>query len=167
MSHDPASSNDPAPQASAFPDSIIEHFSGLGFVPFNQIIAEVTEAYLDSLDTSAPPEPKTVEAQLLATTNGIIKMQNQMVSTATEKHSLTKRLTPWQIAQVLVRLHHTVTIAPAGEHTDREYDVLSMYVASGRRAGTYTPSETDIRTTARRYDRNMTLTEYKEVESIL
>lgn len=165
MTDDPVWSNESP--ASAFPDSVIEHFAETGLVPYNQVLEKVTIDYLDSLDPDDPPQPKIFEQQLLATINAVLKVQNTKTTTSTERHSLAKTLTPWQIAQALVHLHHTVRIAPASEDTDREYDVLAMYVDSGRGRGTYTASEDDIRTAARRYDTGLTLGAYREVEAIL
>lgn len=150
-----------------FPDSVVATFTDLGIVPFNRIITGVTAAYLDSLDPLDRPGPMTIEAQLLATTNTIIKMQNQELSTAAEKHKLIKELVPWQIAQILLRLHHVIRIAPNAEDTDREYDLLGMYQDSGRPRGTYTVSDDDIRTTARLYNSQLTLANFKEVHAVL
>ena len=150
-----------------FPDSIVATFTELGIVPIDRIITEVTTAYLESLDVENPPTPQVAQAQLLAATNTIIKMQNQALSTAAEKHKLIKRLDVWQIAQILVRLHRTVTIAPNTQDTDPEYDVLGMYQASGAGNGTYTSSEDAIRTVAREYNAQIDLKDFKEIQAIL
>lgn len=170
MAHSPAQINAATPSDEAdlpFPDSIVATFTDLGTVPIDRIITEVTTAYLESLDVENPPTPQVAQARLLATTNTIIKMQNQRLSTSAEKHQLIKRLDVWQIAQVLVHLHRTVTIAPNTQDTDPEYDVLGMYQASGVGKGTYTSSEDTIRAVARAYNAQLTLNGFKEVEAIL
>lgn len=165
MSENPVWSNDPPEED--FPESVLEHFTETGAVPYNQILKKVTLDYLDSLDPVNPPRPKIIEQQLLATTNAIIKIQNGMATTSTEKHRLAKTLTPWQIAQILLRLHHVIRIAPSAKNTDREYDLLAMYQSTGADHGVYTCSEELIRKTARKYDTGLTGREFEEVQHVL
>jgi len=155
------------PVADAF-TGVMGHFSGgSGIAPQNEIIRVCTLAYLDAIDRDDPPHARDLEKQLLAFVNGVAKAENSKTKVATEKLPLLRVLSNWQVAQILLSLHHVVRIAPTGEDTDREYDLLGMYVAEGRNRGVHTMSEHDIRMTARRYNLQMSLKEFSEVLAVL
>lgn len=155
------------PIAAAF-GQILTHFSGRDtMATINEVVTHVTATYLAALDPAEPPSPRQLEAQLLAAVNTVIKTENQKAGSAPERLPLLRALTDWQVAQVLLRLHHVVRIAPSAKDTDREYDLLAMYQASGLGRGIYTASEDDIRTTARRYHTQLTLNDFKEVLAVL
>lgn len=135
--------------------------------PMNEIISLTTTAVLDALDPTNRPAPHALEAMLLGAVNGIIKSENQKVSESADKHQRVKALTHWQVAQILLRLHHVIRIAPSAKDTDREYDLLAMYRSTGATRGTYTTSEDDIRTTARRYNTALTTRDFNEVLAVL
>ncbi len=135
--------------------------------PQNEIITVVTAAYLKAINPDDPPAPRVLEKQLLAIVNAVVKAENAKATTATEKLPIMRCLTFWQVAQILLTLHHVVCIAPTSKNTDREYDLLSMYVAVGQNRGVQTSSEEDIRTTARRYNTQLTKKEFAEVFDVL
>lgn len=138
-----------------------------GMAPVNQILAFVTRAYLADLDPASPPSAAALEQQLLGLVNGVIDSENQKAPRSNMKLPMRKKLDPWQVAQILLRLHHIKRIAPSDKDTDREYDLLAMYQATGSGSGTYTASEDDIRMKARRYDISLSLNEFKEVMAVL
>lgn len=145
-----------------------QHFASYDRVPpQNEVVRYSTMAYLEALDPTSPPAPETIETQLLACVNAVVKVVNAKTSIAQEKLPLQRTLTYWQVAQVLLRLHHVKRITPNAKNTDREYDLLSMYVAEGTAEGTHTTSEDDIRTAARRYNTQLTLKEFNEVLAVL
>ncbi|WP_327357805.1 DNA primase family protein [Streptomyces sp. NBC_01304] len=135
--------------------------------PQNEIVTHVTAAYLDQVEPTDPPAPRVLEKELLAIVGGVVKAENFKAAAAAEKYPLPRYLTYWQVAQILLRLHHVIRIAPNAKDTDREYDLLAMYQAAGRARGTYTTSEDDIRTTARMYNTQLTLKEFAEVLAVL
>ncbi|WP_020385276.1 DNA primase family protein [Kribbella catacumbae] len=139
----------------------------LAAAPQNLIVTHVTTTYLSRLDLDAAPTPRILEQELLAASNAIIKAENVKIPKGDGRLPLARRLSCWQIAQILLRLHHVIRIAPNAKDTDREYDLLAMYNATGVNRGTYTVSEDDLRTTARRYDTQLTLNDFKEVLAIL
>lgn len=155
------------PVADAF-TSVMDHFAGeADIAPQNEIVTRATAVYLDLIDTSNPPSPRLIEKQLLAIVNGVCKAENAKTKVATEKLLLMRTLTYWQLAQILLSLHHVIRIAPSAKDTDREYDLLAMYQATGPGRGTYTTSEDDIRTAARQYNTQLTLKEFAEVLAVL
>lgn len=149
-------------------DRIALHFSKgyPGTIPPNQALEYVTRTYLDSLDPADPPAPAEIEQRLLALTNGVYADDNERRKPG-NKTPLLRRLTPYQIAQCLLRLHHVVNVSPVNNDTDREYDVLSLYVASGFNRGVHTSSEEDIKSVARHYDTQMSINDGKEILAIL
>lgn len=134
--------------------------------PLNLIYTYSTRTYLDRLPAD-PPAPEMLEKQLLALTNNVIREENLKIGKGDTRYPQTKHLSYWQIAQVLLRLHHVIRIAPTTGSYDREYDLLAMYNATGTRRGTYTTSEDDIRTMARRYNAALTLADFKELMAVL
>ncbi|MEU7318441.1 phage/plasmid primase, P4 family [Streptomyces sp. NPDC007083] len=155
------------PVADTF-NRVMDHFSDSGGIaPQNEIVTYATAAYLDLIDPADTPSPRVLEKQLLAIVNGVCKAENTKTKVAAEKLPLARVLTYWQVAQILLRLHHIIRIAPNAKDTDREYDLLAMYQATGPNRGTYTTSEDDIRTAARRYNTQLTLKEFAEVLAVL
>lgn len=140
---------------------------GKEIAPQNEIVTRCTDTYLDALDPANLPPARRMEHQLLSIVNTIVKAENGKTTTATEKLPVARTLTHWQVAQILLRLHHVIRIAPNAKDTDREYDLLAMYQATGASRGTYTTSEDDIRTTARRYNTQLTLKDFAEVLAVL
>lgn len=138
-----------------------------GMSPWNEIVSWVTLTYLAAVDGGAPPSPRDLEKRLLALVNAVIRGENAKAVTSQERFPVMRTLTCWQVAQILLRLHHVIRIAPDSKGTDREYDLLAMYQATGPARGTYTASEDDIRTAARRYNTQLTLKEFAEVVAIL
>ncbi|MDX2547484.1 DNA primase family protein [Streptomyces sp. WI04-05B] len=148
--------------------SVMGYFSKRDdMAPQNEIVTYITAAYLDQIDPTDPPTPRVLEKELLAIVGGVIKAENFKAAVAAEKYPLPRYLTYWQVAQILLCLHHVIRIAPNAKDTDREYDLLAMYQAAGRARGTYTTSEDDIRTTARMYNTQLTLKEFAEVLAVL
>jgi len=135
--------------------------------PQNQIYEVVTRDYLDAIDMAAPPSPKSLEAELLALLNTVIRDENEKIPKSDGRMLMARHLSHWQVAQVLLRLHHVIRIAPTQGSYDREYDLLAMYNAHGLNRGVYTTSEDDIRTVARRYNTQLSLGDFKEMLAIL
>ncbi|MFI9629245.1 phage/plasmid primase, P4 family [Streptomyces sp. NPDC052042] len=149
-------------------NGVLDHFSQhMGIAPINEVITYSTRAYLDAIDVDDPPTARVLEKELLAIVNAVCKSENAKTKVATEKLLLVRTLTYWQVAQILLRLHHVIRISPSTKDTDREYDLLAMYQATGPARGTYTTSEDDIRTTARMYNTQLTLKEFAEVMAVL
>jgi putative DNA primase/helicase len=136
----------------------------------NFILTEVTRAYLDhvqALQAHQRPTPAMLEQKLLTFVNAITDRENRKMLRSETKYARIRRLSAWQIAQILLRLHQVIRISPSSENTDREYDLLAMYEHEGNQRGTYTASEDAIRTTARLYNAQLSLADFKEVQAVL
>ncbi|WP_311245307.1 MULTISPECIES: phage/plasmid primase, P4 family [unclassified Microbacterium] len=132
----------------------------------NEITKQVTTKYLASLQGGKLPSPATIEETLLAETNKEFNVENAGRQ-GTHKINLLKRLTFSQIAQILITLHRVVRIAPSGKNTDRDLDLLAMYVDRGEDKGVYATSEDHIRSVGRLYNRELTINESREVMTVL
>lgn len=135
--------------------------------PQNEITTYVTSKYLAQFAPHNAPLPRQLERELLAAGNAVIKNENLKIDRGDGKLPLSRHLSYWQVAQILLGLHNVIRIAPNANDTDREYDLLAMYNATGINRGTYTASEDDIRTMARRYNTQLSLNDFKEVIAIL
>lgn len=134
--------------------------------PQNQIVQEVTTSYLETLDPSSPPPATQIEKELLDRTNAEFVIEN---AGREPKHRimLLQTLTFSQIAQILVTLHRVVKIAPSGKNTDPDYDLLAVYALAGPSRGVYLTAEEEIRSIARRYNRELTVNNAREVFTVL
>lgn len=139
-----------------------------GIAPVNQVLTFTTRAYLADLDPEKPPHPTVLEQQLLGLVNAIIDSENQKAPRPTMKLPMSKTLNAWQVAHVMLRVHHIVKVAPSEEGaTDSEYDPLTIYQTTGRGRGTYTANEETIRAVARSYNAGLSLNDFKEIVAIL
>ena len=132
----------------------------------NEIIKQVTSTYLASLSHLTPPSPAVMEERLLDLVNAEFDIENTAYKGA-DRFTRLKRLTFSQVAQMLITLHKVVRVAPSDMNTDRDYDLLAIYVDEGEDEGTYVTSEDHIRSVARLYNRELTLNEAKEVMAVL
>jgi putative DNA primase/helicase len=132
----------------------------------NEITKQVTTKYLAGLDLAKLPTPATIEESLIAATNKEFMVENTG-RTGTHRINLLKRLSFSQVAQILITLHRVVRIAPSGKNTDRDYDLLAIYVADGEDEGIYATSEDQIRSIARWYNRELTINDSREVMTVL
>lgn len=149
-------------------ESSRKHFATRGTVAtLNEISTRITRDYLAAIDPDDPPPPSVLEAQLLGAINAVRRIENAKTKGTGDKLSLARTLSNWEIAQVLLHLHHPKLVAPIAQNTDREYDLLVMYVTDGPRKGTYTGSEDAMRTTARSYNTQLSLNDFKEIVAIL
>ena len=155
--------------------------------PANTIIRETTQQYLDKLLSSGAGQafgaagtggkaPHIIEQELLDATNKELRVENAMRrgtlgkdADANEKNQipLLKHLDFTQVVDLLMRLHRVVRIAPSGKNTDRDYDLLAIYIDSGEDEGIYATSEDQIRQVARSYNRGLTINESKEIMTML
>lgn len=134
--------------------------------PQNEIIRNVTQDYLATLDPKAPPSSATIEQELIDRVNAEINLENTGRA-KDNKIVLLKKLTTSQIAQVMLRLHRVVRIAPSGKNSDRDLDMLAIYCSDGEDEGIYLTSDDSFRIVARAYNYSLTTTDFKEVQAAL
>ncbi|ROR76033.1 putative DNA primase/helicase [Plantibacter flavus] len=132
----------------------------------NEITIQATRTYLASIKSNPLPSPAAIEESLLAKTNALFALENSG-RTGSHRINLLKRLTFSQVAEILISLHRVVRIAPSGKNTDRDHDLLAIYVDDGEDEGIYATSEDQIRSIARLYNRELTINESREVMTVL
>lgn len=132
----------------------------------NDIVRGATREYIETLDPLNPPSPEKIEAELLHAVNSEIMLHNHERDKS-EKMGTLKTLTFAQIAQILMHLHRICRIGPSGKNTDREYDLVAMYQATGEDRGIYVTSEDAFRSVARKYNYSLTTADFKEVMAAL
>lgn len=144
--------------------------SGTESFVYDDIIADIVEAYLDEIDpalTGVPaPPPSTIKAEILQRTNMRIDLVNGG-DRGNDRLTRLKMLTPSQIAAILMRLHHVVTITANGLGTNKDYDLIGIYTEEGIDRGLYSTSESQIGSIARRYNGEISINGTKEVMQIL
>ena len=132
----------------------------------DKTIYEVTQDYLSRIDPQNPPSPDDIEGDILEELKQAFDIANQ-VRPKGEKWRLPDRLSPAQIADILLTLYPIVSITCAGTNTDRSYDLLSIYQSSGEQEGIYVSTEHTFHLLARQYCYNLTTKETNEVMAIL
>ena len=132
-------------------------------VPQNEIIRETTRTFLDTVDPTNPPAPQKIEQALIDLVNQELTIENSTARDKGNQMALLKKLTFSQIAQIMLHLHKICRIAPSGKNTDRDYDLLAMYAASGEDEGIYVTSEDAFRAVARQYDYALTTNDFREI----
>lgn len=135
-------------------------------VPQNEIIRSVTQKYLADLDPKNPPTPALIEQEIIDKVNAEFSIENNGRAPG-NKIILLKKLTCTQIAQVMLKLHRVVRIAPSGKNTDRDYDLLAIYSSEGEDEGIYLTSDDCFRTVARSYNYDLTTNDFREVHAAL
>jgi len=135
-------------------------------VPQNKIIRSVTEKYLADLDLADLPSAEAIETDLINQVNFEFDAEN--IGRATNnKIFLLKKLSCSQVAQILLRLHHVVRIAPSGKNTNRDYDLLGIYSDQGSDKGIYQTSEDSFRSVARSYNYDLSTNDFKEIQAAM
>lgn len=106
----------------------------------DETLREITLDYLAQIDIQNPPTPANIQADIL----DAVSLQFQLENTNRAKGSSWKipdRLTPAQIADILMTLYPIVNIAYGGLNADIEFDVLSIYQTDGPDKGIYTSTK--------------------------
>ena len=128
----------------------------------NQIIDEVTKAYIAKLNLANPPSPEVISIELVQEMETELSLENSM----RPKHSqfrYPESLSFDQIADIMAKLYPIARISCAGCNADPEYDLLALYVENGQDAGTYRNSEEEIYRLAIRFNRRLSSKEFAEL----
>ena len=112
----------------------------------NNIIQTVTQTYLDNFTGAV--NPTDIEAELLHKTQMAFDAQNAVAGKGM-KWQIPKRLSPYQISQILLRLYPIKLVMLADGNQDRDYGVLAMYDPN---EGIYRANENNIHILIRQYD---------------
>ena len=127
-----------------------------------ETLREITEDYLEKIDLNNPPDPATIQADILDAVN----LQFQLENTNRCKGSSWKipdRLEPSQISQILLKLYHIVSIAHAGLGDDEKFDQLAVYQTAGEDKGIYKSGKKLFSSMIRDFRYTISTSEIKEV----
>ena len=136
-------------------------------VPFSKddVIKNITDDYLDTLDKDNLPAPEEMTGVLLAITKNAFDQENQFRKTG--KWKIPDGLFPSQIASILLYLYEIVRIAFAGVDETEEYDMLAIYQTSGENKGLYSTDQEEFTRHIREYNYTINRGGIQEVMSIL
>lgn len=133
----------------------------------NDAIEEATIQYVNGLVPGSLPDPKTAQDDLLEMTQNYIEMGNAAIVSKDRKWEMPKKLTPRQIAELMLALDHIVKVSFTDTTSGSGYDMLAIYITDGPRRGIYSTVEDDLFERAAMYDYNISMRELVEVQGIL
>ncbi len=133
---------------------------------YDEIQKETTTTYLDAIDMNNIPDPITLQGELLEQVAAAFQVENTLRS-KDMKLRIPHKLTPAQIADIIIKLHPVVNIAYGGLNVDTEYDILSLYQTDGEDEGIYTARKQAFVRLIRQYSYTMTEKEIKETISLI
>lgn len=116
----------------------------------DETLRETTAQYLAGINPVSPPDPATLQADLLADVQATFDLENAMRA-KNMQWKIPDRLTQSQIADILIHLYPIVKIAYSGTDADKQYDELAMYQSEGEDAGIYVSDQEMFRTLIRQY----------------
>lgn len=128
----------------------------------NQIIDEVTDAYIANLDMDNLPTPEEMSNELVNLVEDEIALENDVRGKG-RKFKAPETLLFDQIAQLMAKIYPIARISCAGASADDSYDLLAIYMDSGVNEGTYSTSEDDIYKLAIRFNRRLSQGEFAEL----
>ena len=128
----------------------------------NQIIDEVTDAYIANLDMDNLPTPEEMSNELVNLVEDEIALENDIRGKG-RKFKAPETLLFDQIAQLMAKIYPIARISCAGASADDAYDLLAIYMDSGINEGTYSTSEDDIYKLAIRFNRRLSQGEFAEL----
>lgn len=128
----------------------------------NQIIDEVTSAYMKQLNQSSLPSPEDISITLINLIETELSLENQ-VRPARSHFRYPESLTFDQIAELMAFMYPIVRISCAGSNADPDYDLLALYCEDGINAGVYVTSDEEIYKLAIRFNKRLTSLEFEEL----
>lgn len=128
----------------------------------NEVLREVTDRYIADLDLSNPPDPYTIERELLHTVKVEFDIENS-TRDKFDKWKVPQTLTFAQIAVLMQALYPICRISCAGDRTNTEFDLLAVYETDGPNKGIYVTSEERFRQLARQFNYSLTSKDFSEI----
>lgn len=132
----------------------------------NQVLREVTEKYLSTLDPNNPPNPTTIESGLLEAIERQFDLENS-VKQKGRAWPIPQTLHFSQIAGIINYLYPIRRIVCSGNNSVKGGDLLALYQKTGPDAGIYVTSEDEFRSICRPYNYQMTNREFDEIMTAL
>lgn len=127
------------------------------------VLRQATLDYLETLDTSNPPEPEKIAENILTVTADKCREINSTKNKGETKWQIPVTLSFSQIADILAKLYPICRLSCAGENADTDYDLLAIYQTDGPDEGIYVTSEDMFRILARQYNYDLTTKDFNEM----
>lgn len=102
----------------------------------DETIRSVTTEYLDALDLANLPTLDDLKGDLIDATQKAFQLENS-VKDKGMAWRMPDTLTPWQIAALILKIHHVHYISCTESRSSSDYDVLGVYQETGPDAGLY------------------------------
>lgn len=133
----------------------------------NDAIEEATIQYINSLNPTSLPTPKQAQDDLLELTQDMVELGSAAISNKARKWEMPKKLTPRQVAELMLALDHVVRLSFIDGDSRSDYDAIAIYMDDGPFKGTYSVSPDDIHARAALYDYNVTSRDLVEIDAVL
>lgn len=124
----------------------------------NQIIMEVTESYLSTLNPGSLPCARVIEPDLLECLNDNIELANAGIMNKDRKHKYLTALPGMSIIQIILTLYPIANLELEGGTK-----TLALYRSSGEKEGLYDMDENAIKRLIEQYNPSMTEKGIKDV----
>ncbi len=107
----------------------------------NIVLKEVTEAYLQGLNSANPSSPDTIQSDIVAQVGAEYRKINATLLQGQKKWVPPEALEPAQIALIMHTLYPIHAIKAGGENANDANSLLSIYCDSGESEGIYVDSD--------------------------
>lgn len=129
----------------------------------DNVIKNVTNHYLQSIDPANPPSPDQVQEGLVKLVKKAFDSINANLTHGQKKWIPPEAPAPAQIAEAMNELYTLCMIKGSSESSNDENHLLAVYCDSGEREGTYVDSDRVLFNLAKRFKYTLTKREYDEV----
>lgn len=122
---------------------------------YEEILREATTVYLGTIDVNNPPSAQDIQEAILDNSMVAIQLENQVRAKGTYL-KVPSKLTPAQIADIILKLYDVRNIAFAGLKADAEFDVLAVYQKEGKDKGIYVTDKDTFYSLIQQYSYSIT-----------
>ena len=129
-----------------------------------QVLEDVTQEYLNSLDMANLPSVYNMTSELMARTTDEYELENSVKGKG-QKWPIPRDLQNIQIALMISAIYPICCIACAGYEADPAYDLLGVYMSEGDNRGLYVTDDTTIQRIIRQFRSNIRIADINEVIS--
>ena len=132
----------------------------------NDVLRNITSDYLSNLDVTNPPDPATIEQDILMETAKQFELSNS-VQPKGAKWRIPTKLNAIQVAKIMLHLYPIKCISTAGVSADKSYDLLAIYQTSGRDEGIYVTDDDVFKRIMLQYNFTMSPKEMSDCLALL
>lgn len=127
------------------------------------VIEELTAAYIASLDLSNPPAIEDICSELVQQTNEAIELANAPMPKSWTKWRTISDPTIQQVEMLVQTFHNVRMIHCGGLNSDKDTDILAVYMTDGDQKGLYSSSDSDFRNIFKRYNPTLNSNDIRDI----